>query len=104
MRQKNGTRLRADLSAHLKGNSLDLPTDVAVALRSDGIRTAEDLLSYMAAFPSSLASILHWSLRDVRSAADRLKKELRGHVPEEQLNFKRRPTRVFGARNPSELD
>ena len=92
-----------DLSAQIEGNRHVLPIDVADALRKDGIRTAEDLLSYMMAFPSSLASALHWSLGDVGSAAERLKDELEGHVSDEQLRGERRPARVFGARNPDEL-
>ena len=92
-----------DSSAHVAGDRLDMPKDIAIALRADGIRTAEELLSYMAAFPTSLAYILHWSLSDVQRATYPLKNELRGHIPDEQLNFERGPERVFGARNPEEL-
>jgi hypothetical protein len=57
-----------DLNAHVQDDKLLLPREVADALRKDGVRTAEDLLSYMTAFPSSVAYQLHWSLLDDSNA------------------------------------
>jgi hypothetical protein len=92
-----------DLNAHVQDDKLLLPREVADALRKDGVRTAEDLLSYMTAFPSSVAYQLHWSLLDVSNAAAKLRTELEGHIPSDRLHPKPRLNPPLGARDPSEL-
>lgn len=91
-----------DLNAHVRDDKLLLPREVAEALRKDGVRTAEDLLSYITAFPSSVAYELHWSLRDVTDAAAKLRTELEGHVPNDRLRPKLHPNPSLGARDPND--
>src|SRR5215831_4280745 len=58
-----------NLKAHFCGNTLLLPKGVVDVLRKDGVRTAEDLMSYIQAFPSGVADSLRWSISDVNNAA-----------------------------------
>jgi hypothetical protein len=92
-----------NLNAHLRGDKLVLPKEIADVLRKDGVRTAEDLLSYFIAFPSSVAHTLHWSLGDVSNAAAQLRMELKGHVADDRLQPQLRPNPPLGARNPDGL-
>jgi hypothetical protein len=92
-----------NLNAHLKGNKLLLPKDLARVLREQGVRTAEDLMSYMQSFPSGVAETLHWSMQDVSRATARLRSELRGRVGQDFLQPSRRPNPPLGARDPDDL-
>jgi hypothetical protein len=92
-----------DLNAHVQDDKLMLPREVVDAVRKDGVRTAEDLLSYMTTFPSSVAYQLHWSLGDVSNAAAKLRAELEGHIPNNRLHPQLRPNPPLGARDPDEL-
>ena len=92
-----------DFHARIMGDKLVLPKEVADALQRLGVRTAEDLMSYLQAFPSSVADALHWSVGDVRSATQNLKEKLRGHIGEEHLNPTSRPNLPRGARDPDDL-
>lgn len=92
-----------NLRAHVCGDRLCLPKEVVAALHGEGVRTAEDLLSYIMAFPSSLAYTLHWSIGDVSNAEAQLCKELQGHVPADRLIRQSRPNPPLGARDPDSL-
>jgi hypothetical protein len=69
-----------------------------------GVRTAADLVSYMDAFPSAVAHLLHWPLRDVSAAKARLVAQLAGHEPAEALRSPSRRAPPLGAMDPDELD
>ncbi|MBS0224431.1 MAG: hypothetical protein JSR91_27235 [Proteobacteria bacterium] len=92
-----------DFHARIIGGTLVLPEEVAGPLRRQGVRTAEDLVSYLQAFPSSVADALHWSVGDVRRATQNLKETLRGHIGEEHLDPTSRPNLPTGARDPDDL-
>jgi len=92
-----------NLKAHFCGNTLLLPKGVVDVLRKDGVRTAEDLMSYIQAFPSGMADSLRWSISDVNNAAVKLRKELRAHIADEHLDPQSRPNPPLGARNPDDL-
>ena len=92
-----------DLAAQVEDQELRLPRAVALAMEREGIRTAADLLSYMQAFPSAVASLLHWQQRDVMEALARLKAQLAGRVPDEVLEPGRFPEPIPGALDPDLL-
>jgi hypothetical protein len=92
-----------NLKAHVQDNKLLLPNIVVAALHRDGVRTAEDLMSYILAFPSSVADILHWSLVDVERATTKLRRELKGHVSDAHLHPQWRPNPPLGALDPDDL-
>ncbi len=91
-----------DFHGRIIGDKLVLPKEVAEVLRRQGVRTAEDLMSYLQAFPSSVADALHWSVGDVGRATQNLREALRGHIGEEHLNPMSRPNLPMGARDPDE--
>ena len=95
--------VRGNLKAHVRGNKLLLPKTVVAALHRDGVRTAEDLMSYIQAFPSSVADTLHWSILDVTHATTKLRQELQGHISDAHLHPQWRPTPPLGALDPDDL-
>lgn len=92
-----------DLKAQVRDGKLLLPKAFAEGLQRDGIRTAEDLLSYIHAFPSSVAAALDWTAADVGKAANALRETLKGHVAENHLYPPTRSRPPLGARDPDEL-
>ena len=92
-----------DFHARIIGEKLVLPKEVAEALQRQGVRTAEDLMSYLQAFPSGVADALHWSVGDVGRATQNLRETLRGHIGEEHLDTAPRPNLPMGARDPDDL-
>lgn len=90
-----------DLAAMVEGDTLLVPEAVAHLARSGGLRTASELVSYMEAFPSAVASQLHWKLEDVTVAVTNLHRQLTaaGETLPESSDFK--PS--FGARDPALL-
>lgn len=92
-----------NLKAYLRGNKLLLPREFADALRRDGVRTAEDLMSYIQAFPSSVAHTLHWSVGDVNNATAKLRTELQGHISDAHLHPQWRANPPLGALDPDDL-
>jgi len=92
-----------DLHAHIAGDKLLLPEEFARAVLQDGVRTAEDLLAYMQSFPSAVAETLHWQLRDVARATERLRAILRGRVDDQLLHPSTRPSPPLGAMDPDDL-
>jgi hypothetical protein len=95
--------VRGNLKAHLRGNKLLLPRELVDALRRDGVRTAEDLMSYIDSFPSSVARTLHWSVGDVNNAKAVLRTQLVGQIADDHLRPQRRPNPTLGARDPDDL-
>jgi hypothetical protein len=92
-----------DLHAHIAGDKLLLPEEFARAVLKDGVRTAEDLLAYMQSFPSGVAEILNWPVRDVIRATERLRSILRGRVDDQLLHPSTRQSPPLGAMDPDDL-
>src|SRR4051794_22218659 len=92
-----------DLKAEVRGDTLLLPRSVVKAARDNGIHTAEELLSYIEAFPTSMASVLNWTVPDMSIAIAGLKQQLRGHLPDEQIDVRQRARPAFGALDPRDL-
>jgi hypothetical protein len=92
-----------NLKAHVRGNKLLLPRKFAFTLEREGVRTAEDLMSYILSFPSSVAETLQWSAADVNSATSKLRKQLRGHISDALLRLQRHPDPPMGAMDPDDL-
>jgi hypothetical protein len=92
-----------NLHARVSGDKLLMPREIADAFKADGLRTAEDLISYIQAFPSAVAAKLSWSSRDVQKATARLRTQLRGKVDARLLQPQRRPSPPLGALDPDQL-
>jgi hypothetical protein len=92
-----------DLHAHIAGDKLFLPEEFARAVLKDGVRTAEDLLAYMQAFPSAVAETLHWPVQDVIRATERLRVILRGRIDDQFLRPSTRQSPPLGAMDPDDL-
>lgn len=90
-----------DLRARLKDDNLLLPDRVAMAFAALGIRTAADLVSYLQAFPTSVADELGWEPQDVHHALALLRKQLRGRVDDSILNPSLRREPAYGAVLPT---
>src|SRR5687768_17213145 len=90
-----------DFGAAVQDDTLTVPTTVASSLAAMSITTAEDLLSYVQAFPNAVACQLGWSVVDLHTAAERLTTTLEGHVDEGLLHQEPELRRGFGARDPS---
>lgn len=92
-----------DFDARLADGKLWLPREIVEPLSRLPVRTAEDLLAYLGAFPSAIAEALGWRLDEVERARESLVDELRGHL--DPALFERTPTfnPPLGAFDPSEL-
>jgi hypothetical protein len=88
-----------DWKASVSNGKLLLPTQLALAAREQGVRTAEDFLSFAEAFPSAIAFVLQWPLPQVKAATSRLRRQLRDHVPP-AVPESARPGHAFGAMDP----
>lgn len=93
-----------DFGAHVEGDRLLLPQEVVAPLRTNAITTAEEFVMYTINFPTAVAQYLHWSLKDVGAASQKLVSTLRGHVEEELLRPAHDDRRVLGAFDPTLLD
>ena len=71
---------RGDLGATVEAETLKLPAEVIRSLAASQVRTAEELLSLLQAFPGALAGALGWELEDIQAAKQRLRETLRGHL------------------------
>jgi hypothetical protein len=94
---------RGNLCAKIDDGNLLLPTRIVEVLAALDIRTAADLVSYLQAFPSSIAIQLGWDLADVSRALRRLRAQLKGRVHEDILNPAVRREPPYGALDPSNL-
>lgn len=92
-----------DFGARLAGGRLWLPREIVEPLSRFSVRTAEDLLAYVGAFPSAIAEALGWRLDEVERARESLVSALREHL--DPALFERTPTfdPPLGAFDPSEL-
>ena len=88
--------------AEVLGSNLMVPQDLAVVLDRLSVRTAEDFISYLHAFPNTVATLLNWSLQDVLEARSSLISRLHGIVDEDILDPPRVLRRAYGARFPTE--
>jgi hypothetical protein len=94
---------RGDLRAEVAGGNLLLPKRVVDVLAALDIRTAVDLVSYLQAFPSSIAIQLGWDLADVSHALQRLRAQLKERPEGAILNPPFHPEPPYGALKPPEL-
>lgn len=78
-----------------------LPPDVIGAFERLAVRNGAELVSYLQAFPASVASALGWSFDEVLQGRTRLLDQLRGVLPEEILKPAPLPARGFGALPPA---
>lgn len=77
-----------------------IPTRLASLLASRNLTTVEEFVAYLQAFPSDLASALHWSDAELDGARDELAEQLRGIVPPDILDPPNHPDPPFGALLP----
>ena len=90
-----------DFGAEVQGTQLLVPQDVAKILERLAVRTAEEFVSYLHAFPSAIAAGLGWKLEDVVHARAGLIAKLRGVVSDDILDPTPTVPRVYGARPPT---
>jgi hypothetical protein len=92
-----------DLRAIVRGDKILLSERVVNALTPLGIRTAVDLVVYLASFPSTVAGELGWDIGDVQHALELLRRQLKGIVDDSILYPPVRPEPFSGALDPSTL-
>ena len=90
-----------DFGVEILGSSLLVPQDLAIALDRLSVRTVEDFVSYLHAFPGTFAALLNWSLDDVLNARSTLISKLHGVVDEKILDPPQAKQRAYGARFPT---
>ena len=101
IRSEHSTSRPGDLGARVHDHDLLLPDEVAQLFAIFGVRDAVTLLAYLYAFPSSVASGLHWDIQEVTQAREKLRKLLKGHVDSRFLIEPRSaPNRAYGAIDP----
>lgn len=93
-----------DFGARVAGDSLLVPKQVLSALETLAIRNGVELVSYVNAFPSSVAAALGWSADEVARARASLVSTLHGVLPDDILNPSPVPLRGFGALPPGATD
>ena len=91
---------RTDFNARVKGESLELPTELAQYVRRNRVRNANQLMSMLFTFPTSFADELGWALSDIEAARSRLVVQLSGKIPEGYLKPVRRRRVIGGAVRP----
>lgn len=89
-----------DFGASVVGHDLVVPEQVARIFVAHGVRDATGMLSYIDAFPSTVAHDLQWSVSDVLEGLKSLRVSLSGHVSEAFLNPQRPRRRAYGALPP----
>jgi hypothetical protein len=94
---------RGDFGAVVRGSDLTLPQEVAETFVKHGVRNADDLVSYVQTFPSSIARDLQWDVTDVFHGLTRLRTQLSGYVADDVLNPPQRHAKGYGAMNPARL-
>jgi hypothetical protein len=97
------TTSKADFGVRVVDDRLEVPEELAEALRRLSVRTPEELVAIVESFPSAVADALGWEEEDVRQAQGGLIKELRGSVPDALLATRWPPAPATGARNPFEV-
>ena len=88
---------RGDFCANITNATLSLPAELKPTLEKVGIRTGEELQSYIDAFPSFFMAELGWSLQEVENAKVRLAAEIEKRMP---VSTSSTPEVKFGARPP----
>lgn len=81
--------------------ALKLPERIVSTLKSHGVRTAGEMVSYIETFPSSIAAALEWTVPDVLRGLEGLRSKLSGHVDDAVLNPRKHERHSFGAMNPA---
>jgi hypothetical protein len=89
-----------DFGASIEGSDLLLPEEIANVFNTYGLHEVTEILSYVDAFPSTIATDLHWSPSDVQDGLIALRQQLSGYVDEAFLTAKRGPQRRYGALPP----
>lgn len=94
---------KGNLGALVEAGRLLVPQELVPILRRLQVQSAEDLVSYLAAFPTAVAHALGWSPESLREAEIELSRQLRGHVNEDLLSMPAGIERGFGALDPAGL-
>jgi hypothetical protein len=95
-----GQSTPGDLGERVEGDRLLVPADVARSLEGLPVRSAEELIAYLDAFPSALAGALGWQVDDVDRARAGLAEALRGRVDPALLSSEIPFERGMGAFDP----
>src|SRR5437899_1847573 len=102
VRGKHATK--SDFGAEPCGTQLLVPQDIADVLRDASVRTAEEFVSFVHAFPGAIAAALGWEVREVIRAEEGLAKRLRGFIPDEVLDSQDKVIeRSYGALDPWQI-
>ena len=92
---------RGNFGADVAGTTLFLSPEVVSALKSHGVMTAEEFVSYVQTFPTAIAEDLDWDVSDVQRGLAILTSQLRGLIPDDMLDPKDvRGRRPYGALDP----
>ena len=70
---------------------LAIPKILAETCKREGMQTAEELISFMQSFPSTIAGEFHWTIDEVNQATNALKTYLSGIV---EVTFLNRPPTI----------
>lgn len=96
---KRGLR-KSDFGITVAEGSVEVPALLKNALDRLAVRTAEQLVSFLQAFPSALAVELGWTIADVLRAREAVVRKLKGHLPDAILNPAPIQVRGRGALEP----
>lgn len=80
-----------NFGAGIKDGWLLVPVELFVLLQRNGVRSAEEAVSWLHTYPMVLAVELHWTLEQVRSARTAFVALLRGHIPDDFLEARTSP-------------
>jgi hypothetical protein len=100
---KGRTPSKADFGVSVVDDRLEVPEQLADALRRLSVRTAEELVAIVESFPSAVAHALGWEEEEVRRAQGGLIRKLRGSVPDALLASRWPSAPAMGARNPFDV-
>lgn len=76
-----------DFDARVENGMLLLPTALAPIVQPTGMTNANELFSAMLAAPEAFMQNLHWTRPQFDTATDKLRTQLRGHVPDDYLDY-----------------
>lgn len=76
-----------DFDARVENGMLLLPTALAPIVQPTGMTNANELFSAMLAAPEAFMTNLNWTRPEFDSATDKLRTQLRGHVPDDFLDY-----------------
>lgn len=92
-----------NFNAKLIGGSLGLPADIVQKLKMIGVKTAEELITFLDNFPTSMQIAIGWSFQDLTLSRVALAEILQDQIHDEILNPRPREDYSFGALDPEHL-